>query len=194
MSIEPFSLQDIPAATALTYAAWGDELAEESEAFRHFVCEAMVRYYFRTSAFSYRLSADGCLQAFLLAADYMQEDASSAWFLSASERFTQREQVLARQYLAYLHFNGERLRECAAEDDLLLLLFVSRMQGAGSTLLENAVAVARAAGLKRLHLWADETCDYGYYCRRGFAVSRCFTNEVLPQLGAQATYIYSKEL
>ena len=82
----------------------------------------------------------------------------------------------------------------AHKKDLLLCLFLSRKPGVGSKLLENVEEVARHHSIARLHLWADATCDYSYYRRRGYKETEHFVNKVLPELGQQATWIYSKEV
>ena len=64
----------------------------------------------------------------------------------------------------------------------------------GGRLLENVEEVAKAQGIARMHLWADATCDYSYYRRRGYKETGHFVNQVLPELGNQATWIYSKEV
>lgn len=194
MLIEKFTLQDIPMASALTYATWGSELAHETTGFSKFVYESMVRYYCRKDVYSYKLTEQGSMAGFLLAARPAKADASAGWFAQEAAGFSSRQQLIAKQYLAYLKYNGRHLAECSTAEDLLLLLFLSNRRGGGSALLENVEEQARAAGLNALHLWADETCDYEYYRRRGFAISKCFANNLMPELGAQTTYVYSKKL
>ena len=77
---------------------------------------------------------------------------------------------------------------------LLLCLFLSMKSGVGSKLLHNVEAIAQKNGVKKLYLWADATCDYEYYRKRGYSEAAHFTNNILPQLGVQETWIYSKEL
>lgn len=62
----------------------------------------------------------------------------------------------------------------------------------GSRLLQKVEAAAKAQGIKKLFLWADATCDYDYYRRRGYSEAEQFTNTLLPELGAQETWIYRK--
>ena len=75
-----------------------------------------------------------------------------------------------------------------------MCLFLSMKSGVGSKLLHNVEAIAQKKGVKKLYLWADATCDYEYYRKRGYSEAAHFTNNILPQLGAQETWIYSKEL
>ena len=77
---------------------------------------------------------------------------------------------------------------------MLLCLFLSMKSGVGSKLLHNVEAIAQKKGVKKLYLWADATCDYEYYRKRGYSEAAHFTNNILPQLGVQETWIYSKEL
>ena len=60
------------------------------------------------------------------------------------------------------------MRELAKADDLLLCLFLSCKAGIGSTLLQNIETVAQEQGINKLFLWADATCDYEYYQKRGY--------------------------
>ena len=156
--------------------------------------EAMVRYYFRSESFSFKLSDDDGMQGFLLAAPLAERDHSQAWLTKALAPFTCEEQDLVYNYLRYLSYNGQRVRALSKPEDLLLCLFLSMKSGVGSKLLHNVEAIAQKKGVKKLYLWADATCDYEYYRRRGYSEAAHFTNNILPQLGAQETWIYSKEL
>ena len=156
--------------------------------------EAMVHYYFRSESFSLKVSDDNGMQGFLLAAPLSERDHSQAWLKKALAPFTCEEQDLVYNYLRYLSYNGQRVRALSKPEDLLLCLFLSRKSGVGSRLLKNVEAAAKEQGIKKLFLWADATCDYAYYRRRGYSEAAQFTNKLLPELGAQETWIYSKEL
>lgn len=195
MRIQTFNMEDIEEAAKLTYDIWGDELREESLKFKYFVYEAMVRYYCRSTEYSFKLVDDDAkMQAFLLAAKANEHNHSGEWFLSQVYKFTQRERILAQSYLRYLHYNGDQMLKRANRDDLLLCLFLSKIGGGGKQLLQNVELKAKETGVDKMLLWADETCDYDYYLRRGFLQADSFTNEVLPELGPQATIVYSKKL
>ena len=134
------------------------------------------------------------MQGFLLAAPLTARDNSQGWLLEQLQDFRLDEQDLVYNYLRYLSYNGQQVRKLAQADDLLLCLFLSRKPGVGSKLLENVEEVARNHNIKNMHLWADATCDYSYYRRRGYKEGGHFVNKVLPELGQQATWIYSKEV
>ena len=189
-----FTPEDIAEAARLTQLTWGDELSLSNEDLKSVLYEAMVRYYFRSVSFSFKLSDDDGMQGFLLAAPLFERDHSQAWLKQALAPFTCEEQDLVYNYLRYLSYNGQRVRALSKPEDLLLGLFLSRRSGVGSRLLKKVETVARALGIKKLFLWADATCDYAYYRRRGYSEAAQFTNKLLPELGAQETWIYSKEL
>ena len=170
-------------------------MALANEQLKRVLYEAMVRYYFRSTDFSFKMvDEDGSIQGFLLAAPLTARDISQKWLQTKLEGFASDEQDLIYNYLRYLSYNGQQVRKLAQREDLLLCLFLSRKPGVGSRLLENVEAVAQTQGITRLHLWADATCDYSYYRRRGYKESGHFVNKVLPELGEQATWIYSKEV
>lgn len=154
----------------------------------------MVRYYFRSTVFSFKLTDAEGIQGFLLAAPLAARDHSQAWLKQALVQFNSEEQDLVYNYLRYLSYNGQRVRELAQENALLLCLFLSRRPGVGSKLLQQVEAAAQAHGIKTLYLWADATCDYGYYRRRGYSEAAHFQNKILPALGEQETWIYRKVL
>ena len=156
--------------------------------------EAMVRYYFHSTEFSFKLTDAEGMQGFLLAAPLAARDHSQAWLKQALVQFNSEEQDLVYNYLRYLSYNGQRVLELAQENALLLCLFLSRRPGVGSKLLQQVEAVAQAQGIKTLYLWADATCDYSYYRRRGYSEAAHFQNKILPALGEQETWIYSKNL
>ncbi|MGM9561456.1 MAG: hypothetical protein ACI3WT_04295 [Phascolarctobacterium sp.] len=195
ITIERFTYNDIEEATRLTLLTWGEEMALANEKLKAVLYEAMVRYYFRSSEFSYKMvDEDNSTQGFLLAAPLTARDNSQGWLLEQLQDFRLDEQDLVYNYLRYLSYNGQQVRKLAQADDLLLCLFLSRKPGVGSKLLENVEEVARNHNIKNMHLWADATCDYSYYRRRGYKEGGHFVNKVLPELGQQATWIYSKEV
>ena len=195
ITIERFTYNDIEEATRLTLLTWGEEMALANEKLKAVLYESMVRYYFRSSEFSYKMvDEDNSMQGFLLAAPLTARDNSQGWLLEQLQDFRLDEQDLVYNYLRYLSYNGQQVRKLAQADDLLLCLFLSRKPGVGSKLLENVEEVARNHNIKNMHLWADATCDYSYYRRRGYKETGHFVNTVLPELGNQATWIYSKEV
>lgn len=195
ITIEHFTLNDIAEATCLTQLTWGEEMALANPQLKEVLYEAMVRYYFRSSEFSYKMvDEDGTMQGFLLATSLTARDSSQKWLQEHVQGFAADEQDLVYNYLRYLSYNGQQVRKLAQAQDLLLCLFLSRKPGVGSKLLENVEDVARAHSIKRMHLWADATCDYSYYRRRGYKEAGHFVNKILPELGDQATWIYSKEV
>ena len=195
ITIERFTYNDIEEATRLTLLTWGEEMALANEKLKAVLYESMVRYYFRSSEFSYKMvDEDNSTQGFLLAAPLTARDNSQGWLLEQLQDFRPDEQDLVYNYLRYLSYNGQQVRKLAQADDLLLCLFLSRKPGVGSKLLENVEEVARNHNIKNMHLWADATCDYSYYRRRGYKEGGHFVNKVLPELGQQATWIYSKEV
>ena len=195
ITIERFTAKDIAEATLLTLLTWGEEMALANEHLKNILYEAMVRYYFRSSDFSYKMVDEaGAMQGFLLAAPLDACDNSQKWLEGQLQGFATEEQDLVYNYLRYLSYNGQKVRNVAHKKDLLLCLFLSRKPGVGSKLLENVEEVARHHSIARLHLWADATCDYSYYRRRGYKETGHFVNKVLPELGQQATWIYSKEV
>ncbi|MGM9583425.1 MAG: hypothetical protein ACI3WU_06890 [Phascolarctobacterium sp.] len=194
-TIERFTTCDIAEAAGLTQLTWGEEMALANPQLKEVLYEAMVRYYFRSSEFSYKMvDAAGAMQGFLLATPLTARDNSQKWLQEQLQSFAPDEQDLVYNYLRYLSYNGQQVRKLAQESDLLLCLFLSRKPGVGSRLLENAEEVAASRNIKKMHLWADATCDYSYYRRRGYKETGHFVNKVLPELGAQATWIYSKEV
>ena len=195
ITIERFTAKDIAEATLLTLLTWGEEMALANEHLKNILYEAMVRYYYRRSDFSYKMVDEaGAMQCFLLAAPLDARDNSQKRLEGQLQGFATEEQDLVYNYLRYLSYNGQKVRNVAHKKDLLLCLFLSRKPGVGSKLLENVEEVARHHSIARLHLWADATCDYSYYRRRGYKETGHFVNKVLPELGQQATWIYSKEV
>ena len=189
-----FTPQDISCASHLTKLTWGDEMALTNDGLKDVLYEAMVRYYYRSEAFSLKMTDEDGMQGFLLATTIDERDNSQKWLVEHLQGFATEEQDLVYNYLRYLSYNGQQVRNVAHKKDLLLCLFLSRKPGVGSKLLENVEEVARHHSIARMHLWADATCDYSYYRRRGYKETGHFVNKVLPELGQQATWIYSKEV
>ena len=67
ITIERFTYNDIEEATRLTLLTWGEEMALANEKLKAVLYEAMVRYYFRSSEFSYKMvDEDNSTQGFCL--------------------------------------------------------------------------------------------------------------------------------
>lgn len=194
IQLQHFTSHDIPTASYLTKLTWGEEMSLDNEALKNVLYEAMVRYYFRSTEFSFKLTDAGQLQGFLLAAPLALRDNSQGWLQQALASFTSSEQDLVYNYLRYLSYNGQRVRALAQGNALLLCLFLSCKAGGGSRLLQKVEAVAQKQDIKNLYLWADATCDYAYYRRRGYSEAGHFQNKILPALGEQETWIYKKNL
>lgn len=192
--LEHFTNKDIKKAAELTFSAWGSELPEENEGIKSFIYEALVRYYYKNFRFSYKITEQKLLQAFLLAGKLEDKTTFSQWFAEGCNQFNAYDSQIAKDYLAYLMYNSEVMKHYASANDLLLLLFLSKLPGAGSRLLANAEQQARGAGLKRMFLWADCTCDYDYYYKKGFQETAVFINDKMSRLGRQKTIIFCKNL
>ena len=169
-------------------------MALTNDGLKDVLYEAMVRYYYRSEAFSLKMTDEDGMQGFLLAAPLSERDNSQSWLKQSLQHFECEEQDLVYDYLRYLSYNGQKVRALANPEDLLLCLFLSMKSGVGSKLLHKVEAIAQKNSVKKLYLWADATCDYEYYRKRGYSEAAHFTNNILPQLGAQETWIYSKEL
>ena len=194
MQLEHFTLADIAEASFLSLLTWGDEMEISNSKLQAFIYEAMVRYYFRSSKLSFKITENSKMQGFLLASAMDDAVTHLPWFRKGLKDFTQAEQDIAKGYIEYLHYNGEKVRKYARASDVLLCLFLSRKSGVGGHLLYNAELAAQKNGAAQVHLWADATCDYAYYLKRGYVQNTCFVNNVLPKLGEQQTWIYSKKL
>lgn len=194
--VKNFTQQDIAEAAQLTLLTWGEEIALHDDMLKNVLYEAMVRYYFRSSEFSFKLAdaQSGITQGFLLAAPLSERDCSQKWLRQTLADFALEEQDLVYNYLRYLSYNGQQVRRYAKPQDLLLCLFLSRKPGVGAKLLQNIETVAKEHQISSLYLWADATCDYSYYRRRGYEEACRFTNTILPELGAQETWIYRKKM
>lgn len=194
MFISNFENRDLSAAGLLTCRIWGQELEQESTEFKQFVYEAMTRYYCRNNSFSFKLLHNGALNGFLLAALPGDSNSSKQWFYDNLRIFSDREQQIAVSYQEYLAFNGQQMDHFTKDGDLQLLLFLSIAAGGGSRLLQHTEQAAKAAGIKGLLLWADETCDMDYYRKKGFSIADIFVNNKMPQLGEQKTVIFRKSI
>ncbi len=100
----------------------------------------MVRYYFRSSKLSFKITEKTAkMQGFLLASAMDDAIMHVSWFRKGLKKdFTQAEQDVAKGYIEYLHYNGKRY-----ENTLKLVMFCyvysfSRKRHVGGQLLHNA--------------------------------------------------------
>lgn len=138
-----FTPQDISCASHLTKLTWGDEMALTNDGLKNVLYEAMVRYYYRSKAFSLKMTDEEGMQGFLLAAPLSERDNSQSWLKQNLQHFECEEQDLVYDYLRYLSYNGQKVRALANPEDLLLCLFLSMKSGVGSKLLYNVEAIAQ---------------------------------------------------
>ena len=143
-----FTQQDISCASHLTKLTWGDEMALTNDGLKDVLYEAMVRYYYRSKAFSLKMTDEDGMQGFLLAAPLSERDNSQSWLKQSLQHFECEEQDLVYDYLRYLSYNGQKVRALANPEDLLLCLFLSMKSGVGSRLLHNVEAIAQKKGVK----------------------------------------------
>ena len=127
-----FTPQDISCASYLTKLTWGDEMALTNDGLKDVLYEAMVRYYYRSEAFSLKMTDEEGMQGFLLAAPLSERDNSQSWLKQSLQHFECEEQDLVYDYLRYLSYNGQKVRALANPEDLLLCLFLSMKSGVGS--------------------------------------------------------------
>ena len=146
-----FTPQDISCASYLTKLTWGDEMALTNDGLKDVLYEAMVRYYYRSEAFSLKMTDEEGMQGFLLAAPLSERDNSQSWLKQSLQHFECEEQDLVYDYLRYLSYNGQKVRALANPEDLLLCLFLSMKSGVGSRLLHNVEAIAQKKGVKKLY-------------------------------------------
>ena len=97
-----FTTQDISCASHLTKLTWGDEMALTNDGLKNVLYEAMVRYYYRSEAFSLKMTDDDGMQGFLLAAPLSERDNSQSWLKQSLQHFECEEQDLVYDYLRYL--------------------------------------------------------------------------------------------
>lgn len=195
MQLENFTIADIPQATELTFLTWGEEMELSNIKLKKLIYEAMVRYYFRNTELSFKLVDEQGMQGFLLAAKLSDKPHYEDWLEKSFRQFSDTEKSIVEGYLKYLHYNGEKVRQTALDaNDVLLCLFLSLKRGGGKLLLENIEQKASLQNIPQLHLWADATCDYEYYIRHGYLATNTFVNNILPNLGSQKTWIYSKKM
>ena len=89
-------------------ADWGDEMALTNDGLKDVLYEAMVRYYYRSKAFSLKMTDEDGIQGFLLAAPLSERDNSQSWLKQSLQHFECEEQDLVYDYLRYLSYNGQR--------------------------------------------------------------------------------------
>ena len=179
MTIRPFTDDDIAAAAAMSFDAWSFEMPDERRDFKLFIYEYIIRFYDinRNYSFAYT-DADG-VQAVLLAGFKNDTNSHVGWFADKLHGCAPRERQIALQYKQYLEFNGQALKEHAAENDMLLNLFISRKPGCGGLLLEKLETCCQTDKIRHIYLWSDGTCNLHYYAKRGFARLKQFYNRIL---------------
>ncbi len=109
INVIKFTPQDISCASYVTKLTWGDEMALTNDGLKDVLYEAMVRYYYRSKAFSLKMTDEEGMQGFLLAAPLSERDNSQSWLKQNLQHFECEEQDLVYDYLRYLSYNGRKI-------------------------------------------------------------------------------------
>lgn len=193
--IRDFSPNDFGAAGKIALRLWGAEF-ETPPTLAPKLYEYLVRYYFEDGS-SFNLSAfvDGVLSGILLAApvsNVAEETDAAARF--AAEAFAPDEREYFANYRAYLDANRRKERETAAPNETILLFFASVRPGCGRALKAEFERRLRERGGESYLLWTDETCDFDYYFRNGFAEVDRFELETRLAPKPLRTFLFRKKI
>lgn len=168
MLIRKFEERDIFAASQMIHSFWGDELDGQSEEFKKFVQEYMIKYHQVNRDYSLCLEVQQP-QGFILASLPTEESTIGLWCQEQTKNFSAKEQHLAQEYRNYFEQNSEVVKQYMGHQDLLVHLFMSKIKGGGTILLEKLMETCRQQSLENLYLWTDTTCNHEYYEYNGFA-------------------------
>lgn len=172
LKIRTFTKRDVDDASRLAFNAWmHEDLPEYRAELGEVIFGYMVRYYARSEHYSRAASLDGArLDSFLLAYRPDDETDADVWFESALGVLTPTEQAVAQQYRSYLKAQTKHLLSVVQGHFLIAGLFVSQQKGAGTPLMGALLEQCQSEGYESLYLWADTTCNVGYYVKRGFDI------------------------
>ncbi len=195
LEIRDFSPSDFDDAAKIAFRLWGAEF-ETPPTLAPKLYEYLVRYYFESdSPFNLSAFVDGVLSGILLAApvsSVAEETDVAARF--AAEAFAPEEREYFETYRAYLDANRRKEREAAAPNETILLFFASVRPGCGRALKAEFERRLRERGGESYLLWTDETCDFDYYYRNGFAEVDRFELETKLAPKPLRTFLFRKKL
>lgn len=203
---------DLEAVGAIAEAIFGDEIAGTPPSLLPTLYRYLARYYwFPKSPFNLATVVDGRLCGALFAApanlaeNADAADAADAWI--APRLTTSEERVFFAKYRAYLDANRRAELAAARPNETLLLFFVSVRPGCGRAASREferrlrakvaesstpANASASSVPLSSL-LWTDDTCDFDWYERNGFAEVARFPTQTELRPEPFSTFLFRKE-
>jgi len=196
LTLAPFADGDLAEAGAIACRLWAGEIPDLPDDLAPRLYDYLVRYYYhKESAFNLAArDADGKLVGFLLASPPVRSVGTGAEEWLSCRLQSEAERDFHRNYFRYLEYNRlAELRDARSDGELLLLLFCSIRKGVGRFLLAEEERLCRAEGISSWLLWTDETCDFDYYYRNGFAEARRFPGAELAGRRFQ-TYLFRREL
>lgn len=171
MKVCKFTSDDIAEAVALTVEAWSAPLADWDKEVARVVCEYSVRDEFLNKELALKITDDGVMKGFILAATADDANDADEWLLEQMKRFTRKEHLdIFQMVIDASHSNENMVLKNMNEKDAMLTFFLSTQKGCGRMLLDEMTALLRSKGYENSLLWTDVTCNHQYYPRHGFTL------------------------
>lgn len=192
MIIRDFAEHDVGTAVELFVQEWG-KYSGATESIVRPLLEELVDEYLSKTTYAKVCEIDGDVEGILLG----RIDGEKQLF-----RIERRScKSFSQEGLAMMDLERETNRTMKERCkglvyDCELVYFItskkSRGHGIGSLLLDGFIEYAKAKGCKRMSLFTDDFCSFGYYERKGFA--RDATENIFIDNGYHDYFLYSKQL
>lgn len=197
MIIEKFTHNDIAEATELTLSAWSDALREWKRDVARVVCEYSVRDEFLNEELALKITDDGVMKGFILAASVTDGNTADEWLYEQMKNFSDENDIkIFNMVIDASHGNESHVLNHMGEKDAMLTFFLSSQKGCGKILLQEMLGLLHSKGYENCYLWTDVTCNHEYYPKHGFTL----VEEIVMHEGGDdgdtpfVVYIYRKKI
>lgn len=171
MKIEKFTEKDIPEAVKLTVEAWNEAIGQWDRRVAHVVCEYSVRDEFLNPDYALKITENGEMLGFILAATASDTNCADDWLHSRRGEFTDCEHLEILDIVEEAsHSNESLVLRNMVDGDAMLTFFLSTRPGCGRLLLNEMCTLLSNDGYRNLLLWTDITCNHQYYPKHGFSL------------------------
>lgn len=200
MNFLPFEEANISHILDVVAPDWSPPQADM--AFKRFYAEYTVRHNIWDAKFSLQATDDdGRFLAACFAAErgaHKGLKMADKWILDQTgggKLLTEEKKEAFAVCKSYLGMMDKKTDSLMNDDDIKLVLFVSRQKGAGFPLLERFKANLKAHGYKNMYLWTDSDCNYNWYFKHGYElVEKDFYEPFSYENEPYETFVFRKKL
>lgn len=194
--IQAFEMKNIPLILEVVLPMWSPP--REDMDFRRFYVELIIRNNCFENNFRFQLVENTPDKTFCAMAFFARKNdicKAEEWFSLESKKYSDDLRRSSETGKKYIELMDQKTRALMKDNDIQLTLYVSRIKGCGSKLLDELCRRLKSQGWENLYLWTDCECNWQWYIKHGYEL---LSTEVYKPFSSESedylTYIFRKKL